>query len=85
MVITGLRAVMGSWKIIEISLPLISLSLSSLIEVISSPRKSIEPLSTQTWGAGNRPITERAVNDFPDPLSPTMQSVSPDNKSKSSF
>ena len=77
MVSTGLRLVIGSWKIIAILRPR-SARIASFGSVVSSwPSKRIEPPTMRpVSGAISRRI-DSAVTDLPQPDSPTMPSVSP--------
>ena len=73
---TGLSDVMGSWKIMAMSLPRISRYSFSESVVRSLPSNSIEPPAT--WpGSARRPIIDRLVTDLPEPDSPTMARISP--------
>jgi hypothetical protein len=72
-----LRLVIGSWKIIEISLPRIRRISRSLFLTRSWPSKSICPPAMRPGGVAIRRITERLVTDLPEPDSPTTPSVSP--------
>ncbi len=82
MVSTGLRLVIGSWKIIAILWPR-SARIASIGSVVSSwPSKQIEPPTMRpVSGAISRRI-DSAVTDLPQPDSPTMPSVSPAARSK---
>ena len=80
---TGFSDVIGSWKIIEMSLPRIfSSSLSSSV-ARSRPSKRMREPSAIRPGRSTRRITESAVTDFPEPDSPTTPSVPPCAISKS--
>jgi hypothetical protein len=46
------------------------------LAVSSSPCSRIKPVSTCIAFFGNRPITACAVTDFPEPDSPTTQTIS---------
>src|SRR3954451_6829183 len=76
MVSTGLRLVIGSWKIMLISLPRMSRIAASASFNRSVPRKRIEP-AIFPGGSGISRRIEFAVTDLPQPLSPTTASVSP--------
>src|SRR4051794_39887897 len=76
MVSTGLRLVIGSWKIMLMSLPRISRIAASSSFNRSIPRKRIEP-AILPGGSGTSRRMELAVTDLPQPLSPTIASVSP--------
>ena len=83
MVMTGLSDVIGSWKIIEISLPRTSRISSSLILSRSRPASFTEPETMRPGGSGIRRIRESAVMLLPQPDSPTMARVSPEATLKS--
>ena len=69
---TGFSDVIGSWKIIEMSLPRIfSSSLSSSV-ARSRPSKRMREPSAIRPGRSIRRITESAVTDLPLPDSPTI-------------
>lgn len=73
---------MGSWKIIEILLPLIflnSFSSSFKISVVafSFSEKRILPFLYFAGGVGNNCRIDNEVTVFPDPDSPTIATVSP--------
>ncbi len=73
---TGLRLDIGSWKIIEMSLPR-SRPISRLERPSSSaPWNRIDP-DTTSPGWGTRPRIDRHVTLLPEPDSPTSPSVSP--------
>ncbi len=74
---TGLRLVIGSWKIIEMRWPRRRFIASSLSAVSSSPSKRIEPEAMRPVSVGIRRRMESAVTDLPQPDSPTMPRVSP--------
>src|ERR1700753_3524121 len=73
---TGLRAEIGSWKIIAISLPRMASSLSSGALTRSSPRSRAVP-AKRAFGERVSPISVITVTDLPEPDSPTMATVSP--------
>ena len=73
---TGFSDDIGSWKIIEMSLPRNLRSSSSFSASTSRPSKVMLP-ATILPGSGTSRRMERAVIDFPDPDSPTMPTVSP--------
>ena len=77
MVSTGLRELIGSWKIIEISAPRTLSNRFSFRESRSRSPYRTSPAVTRPGGFGTRPITDSALTLFPDPDSPTMASVSP--------
>ena len=73
---TGFRLVMGSWKIIAMSLPRTSrISSSLMVRRLRSPSMS-EPSTTLPGGSGMRRMSERAATVLPEPDSPTMPMVS---------
>ena len=77
MVITGLSEVIGSWKIIEMSLPRTRRISSSLILSRSRPPSFTVPETMRPGGSGIRRISDSAVMLLPQPDSPTIASVSP--------
>src|SRR4029079_15673647 len=56
--------------------PRVARSSASDLVVSSSPSSRIEPASTCIAFFGSRPITACAVTDFPEPDSPTTQTIS---------
>ncbi len=78
--ITGLSAVIGSWKIIETVVPRSSLRRSSPAAVTSTPSISIVP-PVSFAPRGSRPTSARRVTVFPEPDSPTRPSASPGSTS----
>ncbi len=78
----GFKEVMGSWKIMEILLPLIRLMSLAGILSRSSPMKRISPPAILPGGLGIMLMIERLVTDLPEPDSPTMPRVSPLRSSK---
>ena len=82
MVMTGLSAVAGSWKIIAMRVPRRSRSRSGVAFRTSSPSSRISPRSAASSPLARRPITENAVTDLPEPDSPTTQTISPGPTSK---
>ena len=73
---TGFRLVMGSWKIIAMSLPRMSL-ISSLDRASRSrPLCTMVPPTMRPGGSGMSRITDMAVTVLPEPDSPTMPRVS---------
>ena len=75
--LVGFRQVMGSWKIIDTSLPrscCISFSLAATMSC--SPRRT-SPWGMRAGGMGFSFITVWAVTLLPQPDSPTMASTSP--------
>ncbi len=77
--LTGLRAVIGSWKIMLSSAPHTWRSWSGDMAVRSWPAKCTVPERTTSW-RGRRPMIDRASTVLPDPDSPTTPSVSPASK-----
>ena len=75
--------VIGSWKIIEISLPRTSRISSSEILSRSRPASLIEPDTMRPGGSGISRISESAVMLLLQPDSPTMATISPAATSKS--
>ncbi len=74
--ITGLSDVIGSWKIIAISVPQISRIAGGARSPISWPSNATRPSRT-TLRLGSSPMTERDRIVLPDPDSPTMPIVLP--------
>ena len=77
MVNTGLRQVMGSWKIMEMSRPRMACISFSLFSVSSSPQKRMEPPSFSRPPPGSSLVTAKAVMDLPLPDSPTRPRICP--------
>ena len=77
---TGLSAVIGSWKIIEICPPRTPRNSASDMVSTSRPCHSTAPVTRPP--AGSRRRSERSVTLLPDPLSPTRPSTSPGRTSK---
>ena len=73
----GFSEVIGSWKIIAISLPRTSSSSRSESFVRSRPWNITEPSTIRAGGFGISPISDSAVTDFPHPDSPTIPRVFP--------
>ena len=73
---TGFSDVIGSWKIIAMSLPRRARSLRGVICSRSSPLKSASPVEIVLRGLF-RPMIERHVTLLPQPDSPTIPSVFP--------
>ena len=74
---TGFRLVIGSWKIIAMSLPRTArMSASFRVRRSLSPSMS-DPSTTLPGGSGMRRISDRAATVLPEPDSPTMPIVSP--------
>ncbi len=74
---TGFSDVIGSWKIIEMSLPRIVSSSLSSISARSRPSNRMREPSAIRPGRSTSRITESAVTDLPLPDSPTTPSVPP--------
>ena len=75
MVRTGLRLVIGSWKIMETSLPRTLHIWSSVSSARLIPPSMIRP-STRPLTEGTRRMIDKAVTLLPDPDSPTIATVS---------
>src|SRR6185369_4078852 len=75
-VMTGLSAVIGSWKIIDMRVQRRSRSRSSLAARTFSPSSRISP-PVGFSALASRPITVKAITDLPEPDSPTRQTISP--------
>ena len=73
----GFSEVIGSWKIIDISLPRIFRICSSEAAVRSMPRNSMVPDSMTPVGLGSSLRMERAVVVLPAPVSPTRPRLCP--------
>ena len=82
-VITGLRADIGSWKIMDTTLPRILRMFSSLSWSISTPSSTIDPPVTKPMPSGSSWMMLRAVVVLPAPVSPTSPSDSPYPRSRS--
>ena len=76
-VITGFSAVMGSWKIMEMSLPRTFSSWRFDILSISWPQTRISPFLMTPGGDWIRLRIDSAVEVLPAPVSPTRPSVWP--------
>ncbi len=74
---TGFRLVIGSWKIIAMSLPRTWRISSSLSPSRSRPSNMISPVGISAGGTSSRRMIDSDVTLFPQPDSPTMPSVSP--------
>ena len=77
MVRDGFKDVIGSWKIMAILSPLIFLASGSDNSRRSVPANLIWPETISPGGFGINLKTESAVTLFPEPLSPTIATVSP--------
>ena len=76
-VCTGLRLVIGSWKIIDTASPRTArISLSGRSRRLR-PSSLISPPAMRPGGLGTRRMIDSDVTDLPQPDSPTMPSVSP--------
>jgi hypothetical protein len=76
MVISGLSADIGSWKIMAIDLPRRCRRLAGDMRSRSVPLNRISPRVTPIL-RGSSPMMALAVTDLPDPDSPTMHRISP--------
>ena len=74
---TGLSEVMGSWKIMEMSLPRIACMDFSGKSSKFSPLRRMRPSTMRPGGSGTRRMIDSAVTLLPQPLSPTMARVLP--------
>ena len=74
---TGFRLVMGSWKIMAMSLPLMPCIRFSETSSRFCPSKRISPSGYEAGGLGLSCITESAGTLLPEPDSPTIPNVSP--------
>ena len=79
MVRTGLSEVIGSWKIIAMSLPRTFWSSFSWAPTSSRPPSLMDPPMCAV--GGSRPITAMEVTDLPHPDSPTTARTSPGARS----
>src|SRR3546814_10288994 len=70
-------AVIGSWKIIAIFSPRSRLRPCAGCFSTSVPCSSTWPATAFSARGGLRPMTAKAVTDFPEPDSPTTQTSSP--------
>ena len=73
---TGLSAVIGSWKIIDMRVQRSSRSRSSSAARMFSPSSRISP-PVGFSALASRPMTVKAITDLPEPDSPTRQTISP--------
>ena len=73
---TGLSAVIGSWKIIDMRVQRSSRSRVSPTVRMFSPSSRISP-EVGFSALASRPMTVKAITDLPDPDSPTRQTISP--------
>src|SRR5882724_4485584 len=75
-VMTGLRAVIGSWKIIDMRVQRSSRNRVSSAASTFSPSSRISPeLGFSAFAS--KPMTVKAITDLPEPDSPTRQTISP--------
>ncbi len=81
-VMTGFNEVIGSWKIIEISLPRISRISASSSVTRSLPSILIEPRDDPSGRVRHEAQQESAVIVLPQPDSPTIAKVSPRRTAK---
>jgi hypothetical protein len=72
-----LSEVIGSWKIMAISLPRMLRISASLASRRSRPAKRMAPPTMRPGGDGTSRRIESAVTLLPQPLSPTTARVSP--------
>ena len=72
----GCKAVIGSWKIIAISLPRKDCQSDGDSFEILLPRTSAWVLVIEALGL-SKPMLIKALTDFPEPLSPTTETISP--------
>ena len=80
---TGFSAVIGSWKIIEMRRPRISLHrIGRQLQQVLRRSAVCGPATTRPAGFGNRPMIDSAVTLLPQPDSPTTPSVLPATRSK---
>ena len=77
MLSTGLSDVIGSWKIIDISLPRMARILRSGNWSRSWPKNRMRPATMRPGGDATKRNTESEVTLLPHPDSPTTASVSP--------
>ena len=77
MVKRGFKEVIGSWKIMEIWFPLTFLISELSVFRRSCPLKLISPATILPGGLGTSLRIDKAVTLFPQPDSPTMLTVSP--------
>ena len=77
---TGFSAVIGSWKIMAMSLPRIFRKSFGSAPINSLPSKVTLPVTTADLGSS--PMMASEVTDFPEPDSPTTASTSPGRTSK---
>ena len=77
MVSTGFSEVIGSWNTMPMSPPRICrISVSSRL-IRSRPANRISPCVMRPGGSGISRRIDIALTDLPEPLSPTMATVSP--------
>ena len=73
---TGLSAVIGSWKIIDMRVQRSARRRFALACSRSSPSSRMRPATGVSWPLGKRPMMLCAVTDLPEPDSPTRQRIS---------
>ena len=74
--ITGFKAVIGSWKIIDMRTQRSARRRSALAPRMFSPSSRISP-PVALSSLGESPMTACAITDLPEPDSPTRQTISP--------
>ena len=72
----GLRLVIGSWKIMVSSEPMmLRRSLASIFSISLPSKRSTSAVTVAVQG--NKPIRASMATDLPEPDSPTMETISP--------
>ena len=74
---TGFRLLIGSWKIIEMSLPRTARISPSGSSRRSRPSNRTLPLTMRAVTLGKSRMSASAETDLPQPDSPTMATISP--------
>ena len=74
---TGFSEVIGSWNTMPISLPRTRRISSSESVIRSRPANMTSPPVMRPGGSGMRRMIDSAPTDLPEPLSPTIATVSP--------
>src|SRR6266567_6515321 len=82
---TGLSAVIGSWKIMPIRAPRILRIAARDFARMSSPSSSTRPPATVNWRGGSSAMMAWAVTDWPEPDSPSTHTISPGLTAKDTF
>ena len=83
MVWTGFRLVIGSWKIMPMSLPRMArISRSDRRDELLAAQADRAARDLRPILLGSSRMIDRLVTDLPEPLSPTMASVSPGRMTK---